>query len=76
MTVFTGVQAPSLGRATDWLNSEPLDLAELRGQVGPVNIWTLWCIDWLRTPPYVRAWSQAWRDKGLVVLGIHSPEVS
>ncbi len=67
---------PSLGGATEWLNSEPLGPAELRGQVVLVNFWTLTCINWLRQEPYVRAWSQAYRDDGLVVIGVHTPEFS
>jgi thiol-disulfide isomerase/thioredoxin len=67
---------PSLGGATEWLNSEPLDTAELRGNVVLVNFWTLTCINWLRQEPYVRAWSQAYRDDGLVVIGVHTPEFS
>src|SRR5262245_5701089 len=67
---------PSLGGATAWLNSEPLDPAGLRGQVVLVNFWTLTCINWLRQEPYVRAWSQAYRDDGLVVIGVHTPEFS
>jgi thiol-disulfide isomerase/thioredoxin len=66
----------SLGGATGWVNSEPLDLAELRGRVVLVNFWTLTCINWLRQEPYVRAWSQAYRDDGLVVIGAHTPEFS
>jgi SAM-dependent methyltransferase len=65
---------PSLGVATGWLNSEPLGPAELRGHVVLVNFWTLTCINWLRQEPYVRAWSQAYRDDGLVVIGVHTPE--
>ena len=67
---------PSLGGATAWLNSEPLDPAGLRGHVVLVNFWTLTCINWLRQEPYVRAWSQAYRDDGLVVIGVHTPEFS
>ena len=66
---------PSLD-ATEWLNSEPLGPAELRGRVVLVNFWTLTCINWLRQEPYVRAWSQAYRDDGLVVIGVHTPEFS
>jgi len=65
---------PSLGGATGWLNSEPLGPAELRGHVVLVNFWTLTCINWLRQEPYVRAWSQAYRNDGLVVIGVHTPE--
>jgi thiol-disulfide isomerase/thioredoxin len=67
---------PSLGGAAEWLNSEPLGPAELRGHVVLVNFWTLTCINWLRQEPYVRAWSQAYRDDGLVVIGVHTPEFS
>src|SRR5947209_12614918 len=65
---------PPLDRATEWLNSEPLGLAELRGHVVLVDFWTLTCINWLRQEPYVRAWSQAYRDEGLIVIGVHTPE--
>ena len=76
MTVFGRLHMPSLGGATGWLNSEPLGPAELRGHVVLVNFWTLTCINWLRQEPYVRAWSQAYRDDGLVVIGVHTPEFS
>ena len=65
---------PELDGATGWLNSEPLSPAALRGRVVVVNFWTLTCINWLRTEPYVRAWSQAYREDGLVVIGVHTPE--
>jgi thiol-disulfide isomerase/thioredoxin len=67
---------PSLGGATEWLNTEPLSPAKLRGHVVVVNFWTLTCINWLRTEPYVRGWSQAYRSDGLVVIGVHTPEFS
>src|SRR3954464_11638349 len=67
---------PPFEGATGWLNSEPLDPVELRGHVVLVNFWTLTCINWLRQEPYVRAWSQAYRDDGLIVVrspyaGVH-----
>jgi thiol-disulfide isomerase/thioredoxin len=65
-----------LAGATGWLNSEPLGAAELEGHVVLVNFWTLTCINWLRQEPYVRAWSQAYRDDGLTVIGVHTPEFS
>jgi thiol-disulfide isomerase/thioredoxin len=74
MSVFSRLHIPALGGATGWLNSEPLDSAELRGHVVLVNFWTLTCINWLRQEPYVRAWSQAYRDDGLIVIGVHTPE--
>jgi thiol-disulfide isomerase/thioredoxin len=67
---------PPFTGAAEWLNSEPLGLAELRGHVVLVNFWTLTCINWLRQEPYVRAWSQAYRDDGLIVIGVHTPEFS
>jgi thiol-disulfide isomerase/thioredoxin len=76
MSVFAGVHMPSLDGATGWLNSDPLGPAELRGQVVLVNFWTLTCINWLRQEPYVRAWSKAYRDDGLIVIGVHTPEFS
>jgi thiol-disulfide isomerase/thioredoxin len=72
--VFARVHMPSLGGATEWLNSEPLGPAELQGRVVVVNFWTLTCINWLRQEPYVRAWSQAYGDDRLVVIGVHTPE--
>jgi thiol-disulfide isomerase/thioredoxin len=76
MSVFSRVHMPPLDRATGWLNSEPLSPDGLRGHVVLVDFWTLTCINWLRTEPYVRAWSQAYRDDGLVVVGVHTPEFS
>ena len=70
------VPMPSLAGATEWLNSEPLDSNDLRGRVILVNFWTLTCINWLRQEPYVRAWWQAYRDEGLLVIGVHTPEFS
>jgi thiol-disulfide isomerase/thioredoxin len=63
-----------LGRATAWLNSPPLTAAELRGRIVLVNFWTYTCINWLRTLPYVRAWAEKYRQHGLVVIGVHTPE--
>src|SRR6266550_1203111 len=74
--VFGRLRMPSLGGATGWLNSEPLGSAELQGRVVLFNFWTLTCINWLRQEPYVRAWSQAYRDDGLIVIGVHTPEFS
>jgi thiol-disulfide isomerase/thioredoxin len=76
MSVFARVHMPALDGATGWLNSESLGPGELRGHVVLVNFWTLTCINWLRQEPYVRAWSQAYRDDGLVVIGVHTPEFS
>src|SRR3954464_9738781 len=76
MPVFERLHMPSLRGGTEWLNSEPLGAAELRGAVVLVNFWTLTCINWLRQEPYVRAWALAYRGDGLVVIGVHTPEFS
>jgi thiol-disulfide isomerase/thioredoxin len=65
---------PSFGGATGWLNSEPLGPEGLRGRVVLVDVWTYTCINWLRTLPYVRAWAAKYRDAGLTVVGVHTPE--
>jgi thiol-disulfide isomerase/thioredoxin len=65
---------PSLDGASTWLNSPPLDTAQLRGKVVLVDFWTYSCINCIRTLPHVRAWAQKYRDQGLVVIGVHTPE--
>src|SRR5262245_59519878 len=67
---------PSLDGASEWLNSGPLGPARLPGHVILVNFWPPTCISWLRTEPHVRAWSQAYRGDGLIVIGVHTPEFS
>ena len=64
----------ALDGASVWLNSEPLTAAGLRGRVVLVDFWTYSCVNWLRTLPYVRAWHERYRDRGLVVVGVHAPE--
>jgi cytochrome c biogenesis protein CcdA/thiol-disulfide isomerase/thioredoxin len=65
---------PELSGATGWVNSAPLTRAALKGHVVLVDFWTYSCINCLRTLPYLRAWDQRYRDSGLIVLGVHSPE--
>jgi len=65
---------PSLSGATLWLNSPPLDSAQLRGKVVLVDFWTYSCINCLRALPYVRAWAEKYKAQGLVVIGVHAPE--
>jgi thiol-disulfide isomerase/thioredoxin len=65
---------PSLSGATQWLNSAPLTPASLHGKVVLVDFWTYSCINCLRSLPYVEAWYQKYKDHGLVVIGVHSPE--
>jgi cytochrome c biogenesis protein CcdA/thiol-disulfide isomerase/thioredoxin len=65
---------PSLAGAVAWLNSPPLSPQQLRGRVVLVDFWTYSCINCLRSLPYIRAWNQKYKDHGLVVIGVHSPE--
>jgi thiol-disulfide isomerase/thioredoxin len=65
---------PPLDGATQWLNSAPPTAESLRGKVVLVDFWTYSCINCIRALPYVRAWYEKYRDRGLVVIGIHSPE--
>jgi thiol-disulfide isomerase/thioredoxin len=64
----------ALDRAPVWLNSEPLTAEGLRGRVVLVDVWTYSCVNWLRTLPFVMAWHERYRDRGLVVVGVHAPE--
>jgi thiol-disulfide isomerase/thioredoxin len=63
----------AIGRATEWINTPRLTAASLRGKVVLVDFWTYTCINWLRTLPYVRAWSQKYQRE-LVIIGVHTPE--
>lgn len=65
---------PALDGATTWINSQPLRTADLRGKVVLVEFWTYTCINWRRQFPYVRAWAEKYKDKGLIVIGVHTPE--
>ena len=65
---------PPLSGATTWINSPPLTREQLRGKVVVVDFWTYSCINCLRALPYVRAWAEKYKDQGLVVIGVHTPE--
>lgn len=65
---------PSLAGATEWLNSEPLTAADLRGHIVVIDFWTFTCVNWIRTAPYRRAWDAKYREHGLTVIGVHTPE--
>jgi thiol-disulfide isomerase/thioredoxin len=65
---------PSLSGAVTWLNSPPLTMDALKGKVVLVDFWTYSCINCLRTIPYIRAWAAKYKDQGLVVIGVHTPE--
>ncbi|MDR3744647.1 MAG: cytochrome c biogenesis protein DipZ [Acidobacteriaceae bacterium] len=60
--------------ATAWINSAPLTPASLRGKVVLVDFWTYSCINCLRTLPYIQAWNAKYKDSGLVIIGVHTPE--
>lgn len=65
---------PSLGGAVAWINSPPLNAKDLRGKVVLVDFWTYSCINCLRSLPYIESWAQKYKNQGLVVIGVHSPE--
>jgi len=65
---------PPLAGAIEWLNTPPLSMTQLRGKVVVVEFWTYTCINWRRTLPYVRAWAEKYKEQGLVVIGVHTPE--
>src|SRR4051794_3910373 len=64
----------SFDSATGWLNSDPLTPDGLRGRVVVVDFWTYTCVNWLRTLPYRRAWDAKYREHGLTIVGVHTPE--
>ena len=66
--------APEFTGIDNWLNSPPLSMQQLRGKVVLVDFWTYTCINCIRTLPYVKSWHEKYKDKGLVVVGVHTPE--
>jgi thiol-disulfide isomerase/thioredoxin len=73
-----GLKSPlsSLAGSNIWLNSQPLTAVELQRKVVLVDFWTYTCINWRRQLPYMRAWAEKYKAKGLVVIGVHAPEFS
>ena len=69
-----GAVLAGLSGATEWINSPPLTADQLKGKVVLVDFWTYSCVNCLRTLPYVKAWAQKYKDSGLVVIGVHTPE--
>jgi cytochrome c biogenesis protein CcdA/thiol-disulfide isomerase/thioredoxin len=67
-------RAPEFKAIEEWINSRPLTMAGLRGKVVLLDFWTYSCINCLRTLPYIRAWYDEYRDDGLVIVGVHTPE--
>jgi thiol-disulfide isomerase/thioredoxin len=70
----TAMQAPEFTGIEKWLNSAPLTMQQLRGKVVLVDFWTYTCINCIRTLPHVKEWHEKYRDQGLVVVGVHTPE--
>ena len=68
--------APEFKGIGQWLNSPPLTLNQLRGKVVLVEFWTYSCINCIRVLPHTKAWYAKYKDQGLVVVGVHTPEYS
>lgn len=66
--------APEFAGIQEWINTNPLTIQSLKGKVVLVDFWTYSCINCVRTLPYVTAWDERYRNKGLVVVGVHAPE--
>lgn len=66
--------APALTGLTDWINSPPLQIDQLKGKVILIDFWTYSCINCIRTLPYLKNWYEQYHDKGLVIIGVHTPE--
>ena len=69
----TSFLAPELKGNRAWINSEPLTIKELRGKVGLVDFWTYYCVNCIRTFPYLREWNVKYADDGLVIIAVHTP---
>jgi cytochrome c biogenesis protein CcdA/thiol-disulfide isomerase/thioredoxin len=70
----TPYAAPEIAGINKWFNSEALDLAALKGKVVLIDFWTYSCINCIRTLPHIEGWYEKYKDKGLVIIGVHSPE--
>ena len=69
-----GTKAPEFQDVANWINSQPLAMEELRGQVVLVDFWTYTCVNCIRTMPYLKDWHKKYASHGLVIVGVHSPE--
>lgn len=66
--------APEFSGVSSWINSKPLTMKSLKGKVVLIDFWTYSCINCVRTLPYITSWDRKYRDKGLVIVGVHAPE--
>ena len=69
-----GDQAPEFSSVANWINSNPLTMESLRGQVVLIDFWTYTCINCIRTFPFLRDWHAKYADRGLAIIGVHTPE--
>lgn len=74
LKAFMKTRAPEFPTGLTWLNSKPLTLAALRGKPVLVDIWTYSCVNCLRTIPHLKRWHKMYADKGLTIIGVHTPE--
>ena len=73
-TISNQTRAPEFAGIERWLNSQPLSMESLRGKVVLVDFWTYSCINCINTLPYIKQWHDKYKDQGLVVVGVHTPE--
>ncbi|MQG00072.1 MAG: redoxin domain-containing protein [SAR202 cluster bacterium] len=69
-----GSKAGEIQGITNWINSKPLNLADLDGKVALIDFWTYSCVNCIRTLPYLKQWHEKYADHGLIIIGVHSPE--
>jgi thiol-disulfide isomerase/thioredoxin len=69
-----GQMSPELTQISGWINTDPIRIADLKGRVVLVDFWTYTCINCIRTLPYITDWDRKYRGKGLVIIGVHTPE--
>lgn len=72
---MTGVHAPEfIGDESDWINTRPLKMSDLRGRAVLIDFWDYTCVNCIRTLPYIKEWHARYKDKGLIIVGVHTPE--
>ena len=74
--LVSGPPAPDFAGIDHWINSAPLNMSELKGKVVLIDFWTYTCYNCVNTLPYVTAWYEKYKSKGLQVIGVHTPEFS